>query len=85
MDIDFFIAVPSQEAGEKIAVQVKILGFQAKVEVDSETGEWTCYASKMMMADHVEITKTEMVLSDLAKPYGGYCDGFGSFGNNAQP
>ena len=81
MDIDFFVAVPSKVSGEKVALKVQSLGFQASVEQDEETREWTCYCTKRIVPDYHEIVSIENDLMSISKPFGGYSDGFGSYGN----
>jgi regulator of RNase E activity RraB len=81
MAIDFFVAVPSKEQGNEIALQVDKLGFKTNVEFDIEADDWTCYCTKVLVPDYSEIIKIEKQLSSIAKHHGGYLDGFGSFGN----
>ncbi|MDB0280093.1 ribonuclease E inhibitor RraB [Acinetobacter seifertii] len=81
MEIDFFIAIPSEEIGEKISTEVKRLGCKASVEQDEITKEWTCYCTNTMIPFYDDIIKFEEDLNNIASQYGGYTDGFGSFGN----
>ena len=81
MTIDFFIAVPSNNVGDEIALVVKKLGFITSVEKDEESGEWTCYCTKTLIPEYEEVVKIEKILSDIAKAKGGFTDGFGSYGN----
>ncbi len=81
MEIEFFVTVPSATAGERIALSANNLGFDTSVDSDDETGSWTCYCAKVMLPTHSDITKAELELDKIAKPFAGYVDGFGSFGN----
>jgi regulator of RNase E activity RraB len=91
MEMDFFIAVPSQEAGDKVAIKARELGFTTVVEQDDELDEeghppdhppeWTCYCTKTLIPEYSEIVKIEEQLGSIAEEFGGYSDGFGSFGN----
>jgi Regulator of ribonuclease activity B len=81
MEIDFFVAIPSKEKGDLIALKVRELGFDASVEQDDETLEWTCYCTKTLIPRYSEIIEIEQQLNSMSKPYGGYSDGFGSYGN----
>ena len=81
MAMDFFVAVPSKELGDRVAIKVQNLGFKASVEQDEETGDWTCYCTKTLLPEYVEVVRIEKELTEIAKPYGGYSDGFGSYGN----
>ena len=82
MDIDFFVAVDSPEHGHAIAKQAQALGFNCSVELDEPSGDWTCYCSINVVPDYTTIVKIEEQLDSLAKPYNGYIDGFGTFGNS---
>jgi regulator of RNase E activity RraB len=81
LEIDFFIAIPSKVMGEKVAMEVKKLGYEVSVEQDNDTGEWTCYCTKRMVPFYNDIIRVEEELNGIAKTYGGYADGFGSYGN----
>jgi regulator of RNase E activity RraB len=91
MEMDFFITVPSKEAGDKVAIKVRELGFTTAVEQEDELDEeghppdhqmeWTCYCTKTLIPDYSEIVQIEEQLESIAKEFGGYTDGFGSFGN----
>ncbi|MEW4455192.1 ribonuclease E inhibitor RraB [Bremerella sp. JC817] len=81
LEMDFFIAVPSQQSGEQIAEEARKIGFETSVEQDEESGEWTCYCTKTILASVDTVFDIEETLDDLAEPFGGYSDGFGTFGN----
>ncbi|MEG3223313.1 MULTISPECIES: ribonuclease E inhibitor RraB [Vibrio] len=81
LEIDFFVAVPSKRLGDQVALEVDKLGFKTSVEQDEETGAWTCYCTKTLIPEYPEIVRIEEELTIIAKPYGGYADGFGSYGN----
>ncbi|GAW85496.1 conserved hypothetical protein [Bathymodiolus platifrons methanotrophic gill symbiont] len=81
MEIDFFVAVPSKQKGNQVALEARALGFNASVEFDVENSDWTCYCTKTLIPEYLEVVKIEKQLSYIAKPHGGYTDGFGSFGN----
>lgn len=81
MDIDFFIAVPSRKAGNQVAMEAAKIGFKVSVEKDEESKEWTCYCTKTLIPEYFEVVRIEEELSSIAEPYGGYSDGFGSYGN----
>ena len=80
MEIDFFVAVPSKKSGNIVAEKIRNMGFKINVEQDDETGEWTCYCTKTLIPEYSEVVKIEKELTSIAQPYGGYADGFGSYG-----
>lgn len=81
MEFDFCIGLPSETAGTKMTKQIESLGFDVNVEKDDKTQEWTCYCTKTIIPTYDEVSGIEKQLSLVAKPYGGYSDGFGSYGN----
>ena len=81
MVIDFFISVPTKKVGKKIAKVVRDLGFNPSLHYDDEFEEWTCNCTLSLIPNYEEVTKIERKLSDVATKYGGYIDGFGSYGN----
>lgn len=81
MEIDFFVAVPSEQKGNAIALEAQGLGFKTSIELDDVTDEWTCYCTKTLIPEYSEMLKIENQLSSIAELHGGYLDGFGSYGN----
>lgn len=81
LKMDFFVAVPHERAGRIMADRVADLGFDTSVERDSETGDWTCYCSKVLVPTYDTVVAIEAQLDSLARDIGGYADGFGTFGN----
>lgn len=82
LEMDFFVAVPSESAGNNVAIAAEELGFATSVEQDHDSGEWTCYCSKEFIPTYAVVRRLEEQLDALAKPFGGYSDGFGSYGNS---
>jgi hypothetical protein len=80
MEIDFFVAAPTQEAADSVARHALALGFATKVEPTEATG-WTCYCTKSLIPSYANVRAIEHQLDALARAYGGRADGFGSFGN----
>jgi hypothetical protein len=81
MQMDFFVAIPSQAAGMSVAEVAKARGFATSVEYDSETDGWTCYCTTTIVPAYAAVVEIEEALDAIARRYGGYADGFGSFGN----
>lgn len=86
MQVDFFVAVPTQAAGEQVAKRANAFGFTTTVEQnEAEDGEdtlpWICCCTKTMVPRYDEVVKIEEQLEVIGREVGGYADGFGSFGN----
>ena len=84
-DIDFHLSMPSNDAGMEVARAVNALGFQTKLSKDEATSTWTVECTRKMVPYEPEITKTERILDELAKPYGGFIDGWGSMVDPQNP
>lgn len=81
MSIDFFVLLPSEDAGNQVAREVRELAFDTSVEYDEETKQWTCYCTKSIIPRYEAIVRIEEQLDSIAQGYGGRIDGFGSYGN----
>jgi Regulator of ribonuclease activity B len=81
MEIDFFVAVPSEDAGNKVALKAGELGFATSVEQDDVTLDWTCYCTKILVPEYSDVVKIEQQLDSIGREFGGHADGFGSYGN----
>jgi hypothetical protein len=81
MEMDFFVAVPSESSGHAVAAEARNHGFSASVEQDRETVDWTCYCTKAIVPSYAEVVRIEKLLGEIARPHRGHADGFGSYGN----
>lgn len=83
LDMDFFVAAPDEEAARDIGNAVEELGegFATVVEQDDDSGEWTCYCTIRIVPAFETVVAYEERLGEIAEPFGGFSDGFGTFGN----
>jgi hypothetical protein len=81
MEMDFFVAAPSEESAEVVAGRVRELGFATTVEASETPGGWTCNCKKVIIPSYQNVRAIEHQLDAIAREAGGYADGFGSFGN----
>ena len=89
--VDFHVAAPTEEAAEKIAAAAKDLGYETSIEFDDGeddeeleeeiTEPWTCTCRKEIPLQYDGIMGAQSELDEIARPVGGYSDGWGSFGN----
>jgi hypothetical protein len=87
MLVDFMVAVSSSAAAESIARAARPLGYDAKVVRDTdddgnEEDTWTVYCSKTMLLDYDSVIAAQAELDRVSGPFGGYSDGWGTFGNS---
>jgi hypothetical protein len=80
MVVDFQIAVPDEASCQAVAKAAGHVGFHTKV-VAEKNGEWTCWCTKTMVPSYDEVIAVQKLLDELSCPYGGWTDGWGSFGN----
>jgi|SRR5271156_2185902 len=88
MAIDFFVAAPTEEAGEQIAELAMLAGYSTHLEYDDEIDDeednqlepWTCYCTKLMVPTYAAIIVAQRELDDLSSPFGGRSDGWGTAG-----
>ena len=90
MEVDFHVAAPTEDTAEKIADEAEKLGYAVWVEFDDGSEEeleepvtepWTCTCQKKMLLEYDAVIQAQKELDDLAKPHGGYSDGWGTMGN----
>jgi hypothetical protein len=82
MKMDFFVWVPTQEAGAKVAERAEALGFMTRLEQNTELPEWTCYCTKTIVPSYATVVEMEEQLDAIGRECGGHAGGFGSFGNS---
>ncbi len=83
MDIDFFVAVPDQQAGDSVARLASGRGYRTQVVHDEEDDAWDCYCTKTMFATYDGVVEVQRELDELSRPFDGRCDGWGTPGNAA--
>jgi hypothetical protein len=82
MLIDFQVAVPDESSARGFAQVAEKLGYRIDLYPSPECAlPWTCECSTRMLATHDAVSAVEAELAELALPFGGRPDGWGSFGN----
>lgn len=82
MYINFQVAVPDEAAARGLAEVAAKLGYRVEVYPSPECSQpWTCECSTRMLAAYNGIIAVQAELAELASPFGGRPDGWGSFGN----
>ena len=86
MDIDFQVAVPDESAARHVADEASRLGYRTSIHFDDDEDEdgedlWTCECTRSMVPGWEAITAAQAELDGIARPVGGYADGWGTFGN----
>jgi hypothetical protein len=82
MDIEVALAVPSEAIGRRVAALIAQCAYQARVYQDEQDGSGSVYCTRHMLATYEAIVAAQAELDELSRPFGGYSDGWGTFGNN---
>ena len=89
MDIDFEIAAPDEATAKRVADEAAKLGYRTNIWFDDEEQDlddkplppWTCTCTTTMLAEYDAIIAVQAELDAIARPFGAYVDGWGTFGN----
>ena len=90
MDLDFQVAVPDESSAISVAQEAQQLGYSIQIwhddderdlDADHERLCWTCECTKRLIPEYPAIIAIQVELDRIARPFGGYSDGWGSFGN----
>jgi hypothetical protein len=81
MVIEYSIAAPDELTAKRIAEVVCPRGYDPSIAHDAESNSWTVYCSRSMLVTYDGIVRAQRELNAWVKPYGGECDGWGTFGN----
>ena len=91
MDVEFHVPAATEDIAEKIAAAAEKLGYETFVDFDNGeddedlgdeiTEPWTCTCRKTMLLEYAAIMAAQAELDEIARPMGGYADGWGTFGN----
>ena len=93
MIVDYHVAAATEDTAEKIAAAAEKLGYETAIDFDDGedaeedeeiTEPWTCTCRKEMLLEYDAVVAAQKQLDEIARPFGGYSDGWGTFGN-AQP
>ena len=82
MTIDFAVDVPSETAARAVATLVAAQGFDPSISDNEGRGFWSIYCSKSMLATYERVVSVQAQLNELAKPHGGTCASWATFGNS---
>ncbi|RYD35817.1 MAG: ribonuclease E inhibitor RraB [Verrucomicrobiaceae bacterium] len=81
MNIDFMVACSNVPTAEEVMSIARSRGYSTKISVDPEDETVTCYCTKRMLLDYEALVSAQSELDVIAEAFGGYCDGWGTFGN----
>jgi regulator of RNase E activity RraB len=76
--IEFFVYLPTQEAAQKAAEQIRSKGFDVKVDRAAQGPNWLCFATKSMVPELAAIEAIRSDFDGIARLLGGEYDGWGT-------
>jgi hypothetical protein len=82
MLIEYSIGVPDEPCAQRIAELTRSHGFDVSLSSDEGAKSWSVYCAKTMLATYDGVIAVQAQLNELVQPYGGSCDGWGTFGNS---
>jgi Regulator of ribonuclease activity B len=82
MIIDFSIAVSDEGVARRVADLVAAHGFDPSIYRDDDSGSWSVFCAKSMLATYEGVVEVQAQLRVLVEPHGGACDGWTTFGNS---
>ena len=78
-DLDFFLAFDEPDAAARCAEAIEHAGgYRVQMQRNEQNGLVDLTVSRRTLLDHSAISQAERELDDLARTYGGYCDGWGT-------
>jgi hypothetical protein len=81
MIIDFSVTVPDERTARHVAELVEAHGFDPSISENDGSASWSVHCSKSMLATYDGVVAVQAELEVLVTPHGGFCDGWGTFGN----
>ena len=82
MEINFHVAVPTEDAGKLVAEEARARGYRAEVNDSPKCRlPWTCECTRVMVPTYAAVVAAENEVDELGRRSGGFADGFGSFGD----
>ena len=81
MVIDFPVVVPAETPANQFAAVASAKGYMVHLWRDGDDGNWDVICAIDMVPTHADVVRIQRELTELAKPFRGYCDSWGTFGN----
>ena len=85
IEVEFVVDAPDEASAGRIADAVRGAGHDCQVEYDDgedleddEGPAWVVYVGMDMVPEHARIVALQRMLTQLAEPHGGACDGWGA-------
>lgn len=77
-EIEFYVYFPIEKSAQEASHAITQEGFRIHLLADPSGNRWLCLSLKEMVPELGTILAYKNKFNDLAKPYGGKCDGWGT-------
>jgi hypothetical protein len=81
MVIEFPVVISTATLADQFASTARERGFDAHLWKHHDDSDWDVICAVSMVPTYDGVVRIQQELNNLAKPFGGYSDGWGTFGN----
>ena len=81
MSIDFPVVLPHEAQAKAFAAVAAAHGYGVELCPPEDGSDWDVICSLDMVPTYVDLVRIQHELTEAAQPFGGYSDGWGTFGN----
>ena len=85
MLIEFPVVVATEGLAKQFAEVASAKGYDVHLWKHHDDPDWDVVCGVEMVPTHEGVVRHQRDLTELAAPFQGYCDSWGTFGNKAQP
>jgi hypothetical protein len=82
MVMDFPVVLPAETPARQFASVAAARGYRVHVWKHDDDPGWDVICSIDMVPTHADVVRIQRELTEWAGPYRGYCDSWGTSGNN---
>ena len=76
--VEFYVYLPTRALADKLSKKIQKEDFQVHVLSDPSGARWLCLPIKNIVPNAKALTSIQKHFNDLAQPFGGKCDGWGT-------
>jgi hypothetical protein len=81
MVIEFPVVVPAEIPAKQFASVASAKGYKVHLWKHEDDPDWDVICAIEMVPTHADVVRIQCELTEWAKPFRGYCDSWGTFGN----
>jgi hypothetical protein len=81
MDVDFPVVFADEVTARRFSEVAREHGYFPQLWKSAEDDQWDVICVKRMVLTYIAVLDVQRELDNLSEPFGGYSDGWGTFGN----